>query len=153
MFTLRLHREAFNVEVRKIWCDIDDAEYVRERLNVPGCQILMRVDREVFRPDGTKKSHDSRFFISSLDPGEVTPEELLCLVRKHWQVENCLHWVKDRWWDEDKHYSKHAGNIFVELTNAALSLLRLMKKQKESLSEMAENVRHAPKKTLKSLGY
>jgi len=59
----------------------------------------MRVDRDVFDPDGSLYSHDTRYFISSIDPGTVTPDDLLRLVRGHWQVENCLHWMKDRWWD------------------------------------------------------
>lgn len=139
--------------MQKIWCDIEDAEYLRERLNVAGCQILMRVDSEVFRPDGTKKSHEQRFFISSIDPGTVTPENLLSFIRKHWQVENCLHWMKDRWWDEDKHYLKHAGNIFVELTSAALSLLRFIQKPGESILETAEEVRYDPQKTLQVFGF
>ena len=120
---------------------------------MPGCQILMRVDREVFEPDGSLVSHDSRFFISSIDPGSVTPDDLLRSVRAHWQVENCLHWMKDRWWDEDKHYFKHAGDIFVEMTNAAVSLLRLMQKNGENLREVAENVHYAPRETLKTLGF
>jgi len=113
----------------------------------------MRVDREVYAPTGTLVSHDSRFFISSIEPGSVIPENLLRLVRNHWQVENCLHWMKDRWWDEDKHYFKQAGDIFVEMTNAALTLLRLMQNVGENLLEVAENVHYAPKETLQTLGF
>ena len=141
--------------MRKLWCDIDDAEFVRERLNVPGCQILARVDRDVFRPDGTLKSHDSRFFVSSLDPSAVLPREIQKLIRDHWQVENCLHFVKDRWWDEDRHYLKQPGlgDAFVELTNAALSLLRLLQQTDESLRETAENFHYSPRKILRLLGF
>ena len=115
----------------------------------------MRVDRDVFRPDGTLKSHDSRFFISSLDPDRVTSADLQRLVRNHWQVENCLHFVKDRWWDEDRHYLKQPGlgDAFVALTNAALSLLRLLQRPGESLREIAENLHYSPRKTLRILGF
>jgi len=113
----------------------------------------MRVDRQVFESNGSLVSHDVRFFISSIDPGRVTPDDLLRWVRGHWQVENCLHWMKDRWWDEDKHYLKHAGSIVLEMTNAALTLLRLMQKTGENLLEVAENVHFAPKETLKTFGF
>jgi len=136
-----------------MWCDIDDAEYVREQLKVPGCQILMRVDREVFEPDGSLYSHDTRYFISSIDPGTVSPDDLLRSVRGHWQVENCLHWMKDRWWDEDKHYLKHCGEIFVTMTNAALSVLRLMQQPGENLRATADEVRYISQEVLRQFGF
>lgn len=113
------------------------------------------MDRDVFRPDGTLKSHDSRFYISSLDPSEVKDCDLQRLVRDHWQVENCLHFVKDRWWDEDRHYLKQPGlgDAFAELTNAALSLLRFLQKTGESLRETAENFHYSPRKVLRLLGF
>ena len=46
----------------------------------------MRVDREVWTPEGELLSHDVRYFLSSIDPGTVTPEDLARLVRGHWQV-------------------------------------------------------------------
>jgi len=33
--------------------------------------------------------------------------------------------MKDRGWEEDKHTLEHGQTMFVELTNAALSLLKL----------------------------
>jgi len=71
-----------------------------------------------------------------------------------WQVENCLHLVKDRWWDEDKHYMKRPGlgTAFAVLLNAALSVLRWVQKPGEPLTQTAENFLHAPKKTLHCIG-
>jgi len=122
-------------------------------LNVPGCQILVRVDREVIRPNGTQKSLDTRYFISSLDPGTVTPADVQRLIRGHWQVENGLHWVKDRWWDEDKHYLKRVGNIFIALTNAAVSLLNLLRESGENRRELSDELRYSPRKVLQLLGF
>ena len=61
--------------------------------------------------------------------------------------------MKDRGWEEDKHTLKHGQTMFVELTNAALSLLNLMKMPDESVQELTEEVRHAPKKTPHLLGF
>ena len=135
--------------MRKIWCNRVDAEYVREHLNVPNCRTLVRVDREMRQPNG-ETTRDTRYFITSL---MLSAACLLRLIRGHWQVENCLHWMKDRGWEEDKHSLKHGQNMFVELTNAALSLLNLMKKPGESVQEWTEDVQHAPKKTLQILGF
>ena len=120
---------------------------------MPNCKIVARVDREVFSPDGTLKSLDTRFFISSLDPKLTTPEKLLQLIRDHWQVENCLHWQKDRWWDEDRHYLKSCGVVFIALTNFALSLLRLLLPSGLSLRQTAEDVHFNPKNALRTLGW
>ena len=45
--------------------------------------------------DGVLLLQESRYFITSLDPGMVTPAELHAYIRGHWQVENCLHFIKD----------------------------------------------------------
>lgn len=139
--------------MQTLWCDTENADYVRERLNVPGCRLLIRVDRDVFRADLSLASTDTRYFVSSLDTEQTSPSELLCLIRNHWQVENSLHWVKDRYWEEDKHYLKRAGHIFVELTNMAVSILRSVQKKKQSLKEIAEDFHFDPKKLLQSLGF
>jgi predicted transposase YbfD/YdcC len=72
-------------------------------------------------------ARETRYFACSLDPRAVTPRELLALVRGHWGVENRLHFIKDRWWDEDRHYLSRPGlaERFAVLTGAALAVLRL----------------------------
>jgi len=114
----------------------------------------MRVDREVFASAHTLLSCDTRYFISSLDPSDVTPSDLQKLVRDHWQIENSLHFVKDRWWDEDRHYLSRPGlgEVFATLTNFALSILRILQPQGDSLIETAENIRYSPKKILQFIG-
>jgi len=137
-----------------LWCDIDNAEYVREQLGIPGCEIILRVDREVYGKDGLLDSHDVRYFLSSLDPGKVVPSDLQKLVRDHWQVETSLHFVKDRWWEEDRHYLERdgLGAVWLTLTNAALSVLRFLQQPGESLIQTAEHFHYSPRKFLQILG-
>ncbi len=45
---------------------------------------------------------ETRYLITSLSPDQVSPKRLMDLVRGHWSVENGLHFIKDRWWDEDR---------------------------------------------------
>jgi hypothetical protein len=110
---------------RRLWLDVDSADYAREALSFPGLRLLLRVDSES-RGGGGEVQTETRYFASSLEPGGVTPAELLTLVRGHWQVENGLHFVKDRWWDEDRHYSKQPGVAmgFAVLLNAVVTVLR-----------------------------
>lgn len=42
------------------------------------------------------------YLTTSLPPEEASPRRLLELVRGHWGIENCLHWVRDVTFDEDR---------------------------------------------------
>jgi len=79
--------------------------------------------------------------------------EILRWIRDHWQVENCLHWVKDRYLEEDRHYLKRGRQVFAKLSNMALSLAKLMQQSGEALVEVAENAHYAPKKVLQKMGF
>lgn len=138
-----------------MWINLADAEYVRERLNVAGCQIVIRADREVRSGDGVLLLHESRYLITSLDPSTVTPADLHTYIRGHWQVENCLHFVKDRWWDEDRHHTQRPGlaESFASLTNAALSVLRLIQPLATPLRATAESIQWRPLSALHRLGF
>jgi hypothetical protein len=52
---------------------------------------------------------ETRYLIASLSGDEVSPQRLMGLVRGHWSVENGLHFIKDRWWDEDRQWSTRSG--------------------------------------------
>jgi predicted transposase YbfD/YdcC len=148
-------KKGLNHETRRLWVNLDDAEYIRKRLAFPDCQIILRVDREVRSPDGKILLAESRYFATSLDPSSVTSSRLQSYVRDHWQVENCLHFVKDRWWDEDRHYTKRPGlaEVFASLTNAALSVLRLIHTAGQSLRAAAEATQWRPLAALHRFGF
>jgi hypothetical protein len=134
---------------------LEVADYVRERLNFTHCQIVLRVDREVRAPGGAVRSCESRYFATSLDPNWVSPRGLQGYVRDHWQVENCLHFSKDRWWDEDRHYLKRPGlaEVFASLTNAALTVLRLIQEAGKPLRATADATQWSPRPALLRLGF
>lgn len=87
--------------------------------------MLIRVDTET-RPRGAAARTETRYFASSVDPGRASAGYLLGLARGHWQVENGLHYEKDRWWDEDRHVCRRPGlgERFAALVSAAVSVLR-----------------------------
>jgi hypothetical protein len=87
--------------------------------------VLARVDSEARRA-GEVVAAETRYFACSQGPQQVTAGELLRLARGHWQVENSLHHIKDRWWDEDRHCTRQGrvGEGMAVLRNAALSILR-----------------------------
>jgi len=74
------------VVTRRLWLDIETADYGRETLSYAGLRILARVDCEQRRA-GVVESLETRYFAYSLEPATITPAELLELIRGHWQVE------------------------------------------------------------------
>jgi hypothetical protein len=63
--------------------------------------------------------------ITSLDERRASAATLLGLVRDHWRVENCLHWVRDVTLGEDAYRvrSGSAPQVLAALRNAAAHLL------------------------------
>ena len=89
-----------------------------------------------------RKSCEKRYCVSLLDAKDVSPERFLTLASGHWQVENCLHLVKDQWWDEDRHWTSRPGlaAVFVSLTNAVIFSAAIVARSRKNLaSKSTEN--------------
>jgi predicted transposase YbfD/YdcC len=102
-------------------------DYIRETTHFPGLNLILRVDSEITQAGVASKS-ETRYLIASLSADEVSPKRLMELVRGHWSVENGLHFLKDRWWDEDRQWSRRPGlaERLATLRDAALTALRLI---------------------------
>jgi predicted transposase YbfD/YdcC len=139
---------------RRLWLDLDNADYIRQTLNFPGCRIALRVDRDVIASDGTVRSHDTRYFLTTLDPGQVRADQLLELVRQHWQIENSLFFLKDRWWDEDRHWTCRPGaaEALATLNSCAVTVLRSCYPPTQPLRARADFIAWNPLLGLKLLG-
>jgi predicted transposase YbfD/YdcC len=121
---------------------------------LPDCQIAIYVDYREEKFDGTLVFRERRFYVTSLDPAKVSPQKLLRLIRGHWQVENSLHFIKDRWWDEDRHWTSRPrlARVFASLANAAISVLRLLPGAEKILRAKAQNIQWNPKNAFNVLG-
>jgi predicted transposase YbfD/YdcC len=129
------------------------AEYVQKQLGMPGCQALIRLDKKV-RRKGKEPSWETRYFISSLNPDEVLPKEFEEYIRQHWEVENCLHLQKDKYYREDNHVlgPDSWGEAWTILTNIALSLVKLMQDGEQKLIAVREKCAAKPTKIANKLG-
>ncbi len=72
-------------------------------------------------------SREHWYLLTSLDCQRWAPQELLRVIRNHWEIENSLHHMKDRSWDEDVHTLRRPGlgEVYASLVNTALNALRL----------------------------
>ena len=91
-----------------------------------GRRQAFRIDRERRLVKQGAESAETAYGLTSLGPGQAGPEEVAALVRRHWEIENRLHYVRDFTYDEDR-CRAHVGNLprnLACLTNAAISIVR-----------------------------
>jgi Transposase DDE domain len=114
----------------------------------------LRVDRDLIAADGSVLSRDSRYFVTSLDPARVTAAQLLAYARNHWQIENNHFFVKDRWWDEDRHATRRPGlaECLAFFNSAALTALSCLYSPDQPLRARADAIAWNPTLGLQLLG-
>jgi hypothetical protein len=133
----------------------DEAAYAREATDFPGIEMILRVDTEVTKA-GSPVRRETRYLVTSLGGDEVSPRRLMDLVRGHWGVENGLHFIKDRWWDEDRQWSVRPGlaERLAALRDTALAALRLIPGLPDGLPirARADHLSRRLRKALKYIG-
>ena len=90
----------------------------------PSLTTFIEVDSKITDKMNSKSREYTRYYISSAD---FTGEEALSSVRKHWEVENKLHWSLDVTFreDESRNRSGNSGNNCSVLRKIALNLLNM----------------------------
>jgi predicted transposase YbfD/YdcC len=122
------------IETRDITV-IHDVGWLQERHHWPALAGVVMVQSTRVIPGPTRNAdrieHETRFYITSL----VLAASLVGpLIREHWAVENCLHWVLDMVFrdDECRLRTDHAPANFTTLKHMALNLTR-RSKSKDSI--------------------
>ncbi len=86
-----------------------------------------------------------RYFISSLEADEVSPERFAGHVREHWNIENGSHWQRDKLWREDGHLMRqHRGaHILSSLRQVALYQHSTQKPPKPKVRRISHRTQYA----------
>jgi hypothetical protein len=99
-------------------CDGIAVGYIRNELAFPSVGQVGYLRKRIYL-NNVLKSQEHSYGATSCDKNELPPDEFLDTTRKHWEVENGLHHIKDRSWLEDHQYSssREKGGILGTLRN------------------------------------
>ena len=118
-------------------------------LNWRHLRTVLRVESsKVEMESGEEVEHESRYFISSLEPERLTNEQWLYMVRQHWAVENQCHNTWDTAFREDDRpwiVGDPQGAVVVKLLRRlAYNMLALFR----TVSQRSEDRRQTPWKDI-----
>ena len=70
----------------------------------------------------------SAYGLTSLSSPRSNADQLLAVVRGHWYIENCNHWVRDVTFGEDASQVRNGNlpQVMAALRNSVIGLLRLL---------------------------
>jgi predicted transposase YbfD/YdcC len=94
----------------------------------PHTRQVLRLPRHfVHKRTGRLVSEETLYAVTSLRPEQASPAALLALWQAHWCIENRLHWLRDKVFDEDLATTRtaHAPQALAAFRNLAISLLHL----------------------------
>lgn len=108
------------IEVREYWVT-EDIDWLASKNKWKGLRSVCMVKSQ--RTIGEETETDTRFFISTLEPVAQT---IGSAVRRHWGIENSLHWVLDVAFREDECRKRkgHAAENFAIVRHMAQNLLK-----------------------------
>jgi len=111
-------------EVRTTYCSEELTQWVGQRQEWAGLRTLVKVRRARQVVGQAQATIEDHYFITSL-PGDDA-ERIGRLIRRHWGVENGLHWSLDMGFDEDHSRvgKDHGAENLAVLRRIALNLLK-----------------------------
>ena len=86
------------MEIRRIWT----SDKLNDYLTFPDAAQVACGEREIFHVSRNETTLERVYLISSQCRAQASPEQLLALNRGHGGIENRLHYVRDRAYDEDR---------------------------------------------------
>jgi predicted transposase YbfD/YdcC len=96
------------------------------KIEFPSLEQVFRIKRKSEAVKTGKISEQTIYGMTSLPVEEYGAEELLELVRKHWGIENGLHYRRDVTFKEDacRQTSSNGGRVLAVLNNLTIGILR-----------------------------
>jgi predicted transposase YbfD/YdcC len=98
---------------------------LKDYLHWPGVEQVFQVERHFIRVADGHVMHQVVYGLTSLTAAEASPVQLLTIIRKHWQIENGLHYRRDDTLKEDRCTLRtgHAAEMMSLINNVVVGLL------------------------------
>lgn len=123
------------IEKRECWALGIDSYLTHHKW--PGLRSIAQVKST--RTIKGKETTDTRYYISSLEPNA---ENICKIARRHWSVENKLHWVLDVTFNEDKCCIRNdnaAENVDI-MRKWSLNIINKVRQDKQSIKSIQRKV-------------
>jgi len=98
-----------------------------EDLGWPGARQIGSIKRvRINQRTGEILSRETTYFVTSLSPEQISPENLMQIARGHWVIENRVHYVRDVTLGEDASQIRKGNSpqVMAAFRNLVLTLLR-----------------------------
>lgn len=107
------------IETRKI-----TVSESRDIIEFPGVNQVFMIERWIKR--NGKDTYEKVFGLTSLLKQKANAKNIFQMVRSHWSIENCSHWVRDVTFDEDRSQIKDSeiAQFMTLFRNIAIGLIR-----------------------------
>lgn len=111
-----------------------DLSHLEGRQEWKGLRTFIEVESKVFCKSTKRETSEKRLYISSL---EQSAERFNRAIRRHWSIENELHWVLDVAFGEDASRKRtgHSAENFNIIFKSALAMLRKEESLKKSIPQ------------------
>jgi predicted transposase YbfD/YdcC len=96
-------------------------------IGFPHARLAIRLTRRRRSRTSGKFHTETVYAVTDLSWGEIRAEQLAQVIRRHWSIENRLHWIRDVVFDEDHSQIRTAAGpaVMATLRNLAISVHRL----------------------------
>lgn len=124
---VRVEKGHGRLEQRSLWMQPcgELSAYLQERFAWPGAQWCGWIERKRKRLADSQEEISQQVWIAGAAfPLQLTAEQVLLKLRRHWAIENGVFRVRDVTYDEDRLHGRKIGLGLSSLRNAALTLLR-----------------------------
>lgn len=103
---------------------ISDLRFIDNAEQWKGMQTIVKIDAERTQKATGEIQLETRYYISSLPPDAAL---INYSVRKHWSIENKLHWMLDVNFGEDRSRKRkdHSAKNYALVIKTALNLIKL----------------------------
>jgi len=107
-------------------------------IGLPHARQLACVERIVEWPKEDKVTQEISWYITSHDEQVLTDKAFLSKIRNHWSIENKSHYIRDRYFDEDRCMIRGHNAARILSTCRQLLIAQKYSQNERSTSELCD---------------